>query len=130
MQKVISLYIQIANTKYLKLQYFQSKKDKSLCEFYVLKKDDIPIKLIVIDGTTAKEIDIMKYDDSIESEQKQADIQNNTIHTSEEKISIEHIKYTGKNGMLMNIYLNEHHIASYIQIYKYMSNLINTNFIL
>ena len=46
------------------------------------------------------------------------DIQDHAIHTSGEKVSIANIKYTGKNGNLMNIYLNEHNIASYIQIYK------------
>ena len=91
-----------------------SIKNKSLCEFYILKKDNIPIKLIVIEESTARELDIIKYDSS----NSQIDIQNHAIHTSEEKVSIAYIKYTGKNGNLMNIYLNEHNIASYIQIYK------------
>ena len=103
----------------LALKYaFSIKKDKSICGFYIIKKDNIPIKLIVIEGESAKEIDIIKYDNSIKSEHQPAVIQNNIIHTFEEKVSIEYIKYTGKHGNLMNIYLNEHNIASYIQIYK------------
>lgn len=100
--------------KILTTPVFSLKKNKSLCEFYILKKDNIPIKLIVIEETTAKELNIIKYDNS----NSQIDIQNYAIHTSEEKVSIAYIKYTGKNGNLMNIYLNEHNIASYIQIYK------------
>ncbi len=104
---------------------FNISQKKSLCQFYILKENNIPKKLIIIDNNIVKEATVIKYGENITPSQPSNNsstpkpVKNTTKsphtkpHLSKEKISI---KKTQTRGNLIKLYLNEVDIAFCIKI--------------
>lgn len=100
---------------------------KSMCKFYILTKEHIPFKIIIIHNAIAKEIDIIKYrkDADIEYENKKRALPSKKKKEPEPKkispIEVESkefvtIKKVEYYGYVIKIFINESNIAHAVKI--------------